>query len=343
MTGTMLWNYRVHEKLGEGGMGTVYRAEDLRLGRFVALKFLSPALRTDEWARRHFCREAHAGAAVNHPNVCRVYDLAEAGHVMYIAMALIEGRDLAFYATAGRLRVAHTLDIAAQIADGLAAAHGCGVMHLDIKPSNVILGRDGRPVIIDFGLASVPGTERAAPEKATAGTIAYMSPEQIAGDGIDCRADIWALGVVLYELLAGHLPFRGAYRQAISYSVLNEEPEPLAIPGECPHVCGQVKTILGKALAKAPSDRYSSAEEFGAELRNLFYFVSHHHSTRCIGGRPACQPPPWRSSERTTLACETGHTQSSLRKGCVETTAANLDLIPRVPFWSAQPGLMKEA
>jgi serine/threonine protein kinase len=309
MTGTTIWNYRVHEKLGEGGMGTVYRAQDLRLGRYVALKFLSPALRTDEWARRHFCREAQAGAAVNHPNVCRVYDLAEAGQAMYIAMALIEGRDLAFYATAGRLRVAHALDIAAQIADGLAAVHGCGVMHLDIKPSNVIMDWSGRPVIIDFGLASVPGSEKAVPEKTTAGTIAYMSPEQIAGDDIDCRADIWALGVVLYELLAGYLPFRGDYRQAISYSVLNEDPEPLAIPGECPHVCGQVKTILHKALAKIPYDRYSSAEEFAAELRNLSHFISHHHSTRCTG-RPACQPPPWRSSDLTTLACETRHTKA---------------------------------
>jgi serine/threonine protein kinase len=283
-------------------MGTVYRAEDLRLGWYVALKFLSPALRTDEWARRHFCREAQAGAAVNHPNVCRVYDLAEAGHVMYIAMALIEGRDLAFYATASRLRVAHALDIAAQIADGLAAAHACGVVHLDIKPSNVILGRDGRPVIIDFGLASVPGTERAVPEKTTGGTIGYMSPEQIAGDGIDCRADIWALGVVLYELLAGHLPFRGDYRQAISYSVLNEEPEPLAIPGECPHVCGQVKTILGKALAKAPPDRYSSAEGFAAELRSLSHLVWQQRFTQCRGGSVAYQSLPWQPSERTACA-----------------------------------------
>ena len=273
MTGTKIWNYRVHEKLGEGGMGTVYRAEDLRLGRYVALKFLSPALRTDEWARRHFCREAQAAAAVNHPNVCRVYDLAETGQAMYIAMALIEGRDLAVYATTGRLRVTQALDIAAQIADGLAAVHRCGVIHLDIKPSNVIVGRNGRPVIIDFGLASVPGTERVVPEKTTAGTMAYMSPEQVVGDVIDCRTDIWSLGVVLYELLAGQPPFQGEYRQAIMYSVLNEEPELPPIVGEPSIVSCGVNTVLQRALAKNPWERYSSADAFAADLRTVLAFV----------------------------------------------------------------------
>jgi serine/threonine-protein kinase len=184
-------------------------------------------------------------------------------------MALLEGWDLGLYVTKNCLCMSQVLEIAAQVADGLAAAHQCGVIHLDVKPSNVIVALDGRPVIIDFGLASVPGTDGVAPQKTTAGTVAYMSPEQISGEGLDCRTDIWSLGVVLYELLAGQLPFRGEYRQAIAYSVLNEEPESPAIFGESPHVCSRAKMVLGKALAKAPRERYSSAEEFASDLRNL--------------------------------------------------------------------------
>lgn len=282
MTGTNICNYRVQEKLGEGGMGAVYRAEDLRLGRYVALKFLSAPMRTDEWARRRFRCEAQAAAAVNHPNVCRVYDFVEAGSELFIVMALLEGRDLRSFVTRDCLCVAQVLEIAAQVADGLAAVHRCGVIHLDVKPSNVIVTLDGRPVIIDFGLASAPGTGRIAPERTTAGTVAYMSPEQISGEGIDCRTDIWSLGVVLYELLAGQLPFRGEYRQAIAYSVLNEEPEPPAMFGEPPHVCIGAKMILGKALAKAPRERYSCAEEFATDLRNLSHSVSKYRPARLV-------------------------------------------------------------
>jgi serine/threonine-protein kinase len=273
MTGTNICNYRVHEKLGEGGMGTVYRGEDLRLGRNVALKFLSPALQTNEWARQRFAYEARAAAVVNHPNVCRVYDFLEADSEVFIVMALLEGRDLKSYVTNGSLRPPQKLELAAQVADGLSAAHRCGVIHLDVKPSNVIVTSNGRPVLIDFGIASSPGAGTVAHQKTTAGTAAYMSPEQVNGDAVDGRSDVWSLGVVLYELLVGQLPFRGKYRQAIAYSILNEEPESSTIAGESPYVSSRVKTILGTALAKDPGERYSSAEEFATELRDLSYFM----------------------------------------------------------------------
>jgi len=295
MTGTTICTYRVLEKLGEGGMGAVYRAEDLRLGRYVALKFLSAPMRTDEWARRRFRREAQAAAAVNHPNVCRVYDFVEAGSELFIVMALLEGRDLGSCVTRDCFCVAQVLEIAAQVADGLAAVHRCGVIHLDVKPSNVIVTLDGRPVIIDFGLASAPGTGRIAPEKTTAGTAAYMSPEQVSGQTIDCRTDIWSLGVVLYELLTGQLPFRSEYRQAITYSILNEEPESPAIFSESPDVCSRAKMILGKALAKAPRERYSSAEEFASDLRNLSHSAwTYRPNTPGARNCVALQASPWR-------------------------------------------------
>jgi len=273
MTGTNICNYRVHEKLGEGGMGTVYRGEDLRLGRDVALKFLSPRLQTNEWARQRFAYEARAAAVVNHPNVCRIYDFLEADPEVFIVMALLEGPDLGSYVANGSLRTPQKLELAAQVADGLAAAHCCGVIHLDVKPSNVIVTSKGRPVLIDFGIASSPGAGTVAHQKTTAGTAAYMSPEQVNGDAVDCRSDVWSLGVVLYELLVGQLPFRGKYRQAIAYSILNEEPESSTIANESPYVSSRLKTILGKTLAKDPGERYSSAEEFATDLRDLSYFM----------------------------------------------------------------------
>jgi len=267
LIGKTLSHYKIIEKLGEGGMGVVYKAEDLALGRTVALKFLPPDSVAREEDKARLVHEARAAAALLHPNICPVYEIAEAEGRTFISMANIEGRSLKGRIEEGPLPLDEALSIARQLGDALAAAHAKGIIHRDIKPANILLTTDGRPMLMDFGLAKVSGTTKLTRTGTTMGTVAYMSPEHVQGREADHRSDIWALGAVLYEMVSGRPPFGGDYEAAMLYSILNEEPAPLS--GEGKDVPAGFDGILAKALAKDPARRYQHAAELVADLDAL--------------------------------------------------------------------------
>jgi len=211
LVGSTVSHYKITAKLGEGGMGVVYKAEDTKLDRIVALKFLADHLLNDEEAKQRFLREAKAAAALNHPNICTVYEIDEADGKTFIAMEFIEGETIEDRITAGPLSIKDALDIARQAADGLQAAHEKGVVHRDIKPANILVDAKGHAKVMDFGLARLTEASRLTKLDTAMGTVAYMSPEQAQGMEVDGRADIWALGCVLYEMVAGQRPFLGQY------------------------------------------------------------------------------------------------------------------------------------
>ena len=212
MIGRTISHYKITEKLGEGGMGVVYKAQDTKLGRTVALKFLAAHLLKDEEANKRFLREAKAAAALHHPNVCPVYEIGEADGETFIAMAFIEGENLEKHIKQGPLKLPEALDIGRQIAKGLQAAHDKKIVHRDIKPGNVIVDAEGHVTVMDFGLALLTEGSKLTQLDTTLGTVAYMSPEQAEGAEVDRRTDIWALGCVLYEMISGERPFTGTLR-----------------------------------------------------------------------------------------------------------------------------------
>jgi serine/threonine protein kinase len=262
MTGQSISHYRILEKLGEGGMGVVYKGEDTRLRRTVALKFLpSHALEN----RERFLREAQSGAALNHPNICTIFEIDEENG--FLAMELIDGMSVKNKIAARPLPLEEALDIAMQVCAGLQAAHENGIVHRDIKPANLMLTTQGQVKIMDFGLAQVGDRTRLTKPGSSLGTPAYMSPEQSKGEAVDRRTDIWSLGVVLYEMIAGKLPFRGETEQAVSYGIVHAEPEPLtALRSGLPL---ELDRIAAKALAKASRDRYQNVEDLLVDLRRV--------------------------------------------------------------------------
>ena len=273
MIGKTILHYRITEKLGEGGMGVVYKAEDTKLERTVALKFLPTNTISGEKEKKRFKREAKAAAALNHPNICHIYAIDEADDQLFIAMEFIEGKSLAEIVggasrSAGMpLPLDDAIDYATQIAAGLQAAHEKGIIHRDIKSANIMVTDKGVVKIMDFGLAKSGNRSMMTKEGTTLGTAAYMSPEQTRGEIVDRRSDIWSLGVVLYEMISGQLPFRGEYEQAMIYSILNEEPEPLtALRSGLPIV---LDAIIAKTLAKDPAIRYQNMEELPADLKAI--------------------------------------------------------------------------
>ena len=267
MIGQTVSHYRITDKLGEGGMGVVYKAEDTSLDRPVALKFLAPHLVSDQEIRKRFEREAKAAAALNHPNVCTVHEIDEAEGKTFIAMALIEGESLDKKIELGPLKLEEALDIARQIAKGLEAAHKKGVFHRDIKPQNIMVGEDGHVTIMDFGLAQLAQASRLTRTDETMGTTAYMSPEQTHGSGTDHRTDIWSLGVVLYEMVTGQQPFKGHYDKAVMYSITNEQPEPItALRTGVPM---ELELLVNKCLAKESDRRYQSTADMVVDLESL--------------------------------------------------------------------------
>jgi non-specific serine/threonine protein kinase len=215
MIGQTISHYRIAEKLGEGGMGVVYKAEDTQLRRTVALKFLTQQGLSDPETKARLIREAQAAASLDHPNICGVHGFHEEGGQTFIAMAYIDGASLAEKIKQRPLALEEACDIAIQIGEGLQEAHDQGVVHRDIKPANVMLTRKGRVKITDFGLAYLAGRSKLTKSGTTMGTPLYMSPEQALGQAADRRSDIWALGVVLYEMIAGKPPFESEYAQAI--------------------------------------------------------------------------------------------------------------------------------
>jgi tetratricopeptide (TPR) repeat protein/class 3 adenylate cyclase len=262
-----LERYRIVEMLGGGGMGIVYRARDERLDRDVALKFLAPHLSADDAAKKRFLVEARAAASLEHPNICTVHEIGEAHDgQLYIVMACYDGETLDRRIASGPLAVDEAIRIALEVARGLAKAHERRIVHRDVKPSNIMITSDGLVKILDFGIAKLTDPSVAQPG-GVIGTLAYMSPEQAFGEAVDARADLWALGVVFHEMLAGHRPFGGPDKQALLYSILTAELHPIhSIGGALAPV---IDRFLRRALARKLADRFSSVQELLCELSEL--------------------------------------------------------------------------
>ncbi len=277
--GTRLGPYEVLSPLGAGGMGEVYRARDSRLGREVAVKVLPDAVSNDPRALARFESEAKAVAALSHPNILALHDVGKEGTVSYVVMELLEGETLREALAKGPLALRKALDVALQVAEGLAAAHGKGIVHRDLKPENVFLTKDGHAKLLDFGLArsgpvpvgrdetQSPTVEKLTSEGAVVGTVAYMSPEQARGETVDFRSDQFSLGVVLYEMLTGKRPFGGASAAETLAAIIRDEPEPLT------KLAPKLPALLGwtvqRCLSKDPEERFASTKDLAKELQNL--------------------------------------------------------------------------
>ncbi len=267
MIGKTILHYTILNKLGEGGMGVVYLAEDTKLKRKVAIKFLPRHISANKEERKRFEIEAQAAASLNHPNIATIYAIEDANNELFIVMEFLDGIELKEKIKSESISAREAAEFAIQIAEGLEAAHKKGIVHRDIKSQNVMMNKDGEVKIMDFGLAKVGKTTQITKTGTTIGTLAYMSPEQVRGEEVDLRTDIWSLGVVLYEILTGQLPFKGDYDQAVIYSILNEEPTKiLNVPNDIPP---GFETILSRLLMKNRNERYQEIKDVINDLKNL--------------------------------------------------------------------------
>jgi serine/threonine protein kinase/Flp pilus assembly protein TadD len=264
--GTMVLQYRIIEKIGAGGMGEVYLAEDTRLDRRVALKFIPRHLCQDEECRARFKREVQAAARLNHANIVTIYEVGDHNGRPFYAMEHVEGRPLKELIKNDELSIPEIVELAIRICEGLGKAHQAGIIHRDIKPSNIVIDSDGNPKLLDFGLAAVHGSEQLTMVGSTLGTIGYMSPDQLEGREIDQRSDIFSFGVVLYEMVAGRPPFKGDSQAAVNHALLNFNPEPPArFRADAP---AELDRIIQKALRKDVDSRYQSAIDLLADLKH---------------------------------------------------------------------------
>jgi serine/threonine-protein kinase len=282
--GTTISHYRIIEQLGQGGQATAYKAEDSRLNRMVVIKTLLPELSSSETARRRFEREARLASALDHQNICAIYDIGESDGLCYIVMPFIEGRTLKQVINHQPLEILSALSIAIQVADAIAAAHSRGIIHRDIKPNNIIVSDQGQVKVLDFGLAKmIAGEESELAASAELdksmteigvpyGTTGYGSPEQASGEHVDHRTDIFSLGVVLYEMITGRQPFKGRNRIEILNSVINDEPDPAYDINQ--NVPTALQDILDRAMGKRPRDRFSTMAQMRDELKNIMREIS---------------------------------------------------------------------
>lgn len=280
-------HFRIAGRLGGGGMGEVYQAQDLKLGRTLALKFLPERLSKNQQAVERFKLEARTASSLNHPNICTIYEIDESEGRQFIAMELLEGQTLKDRLASGRLSIHEIVDFGIQVADALAAAHDKGIIHRDIKPANIFITRREEAKVLDFGLAKLamaqtpaetapggslfetPGIE-AGPlteSSAAVGTVAYMSPEQARGEEVDARSDLFSLGVVLFEMAAGHVPFQGS-TLALTYDAILHK-RPVSVRSVNPDVPEDLALVIHKALEKEREKRYQSAKELLLDLRRL--------------------------------------------------------------------------
>jgi len=283
MIGQTISHYKILEKLGEGGMGVVYKAQDLKLDRTVALKFLPHHLTADEAEQARFLQEARAASALNHPNICGIHSIGEEGDNLFIEMEYVDGKTLRQVVPIEKTQTA--IDYAIQIGDALQEAHSKGIVHRDVKTDNIMVNTKNQVKVMDFGLAKLKGSLKLTKTSSTVGTLAYMAPEQIQGDPVDARSDIFSFGVVLYEVLTGHLPFRGEHDAAMMYSIVNEDPEP--IEKYRTDLSPILVNLIQRALEKSPGDRYQSMGDMVIELRRL-----QKKTSKVVRAAPQAIPQP---------------------------------------------------
>lgn len=267
MTGQKISHYQILEKLGSGGMGAVYKAKDLKLGRFVAIKFLNKELHANSESRQRFINEAKTLSSLDHPNIAEVHEIGEFDDGLFICMKFYEGQSLQEILSNGPLSLEDVHSFGIQIAQGLSEAHKSGVIHRDIKPGNIIVTNKGPVKILDFGLSKGTNLTELTRQDTILGTAAYMSPEQIEGKRLDQRTDIFSFGIMLYEMITGERPFGGDYSAAVSYSIMHEDPPPLS--EKRPETPDMLEKVVLKALAKDEHERYQSAEEIEADLKAM--------------------------------------------------------------------------